>query len=322
MLSPDRSSSARSATSRLVSRRTLLLGGAVSLMAGCASDIRPLSEEAKAKVGSPTPSATASPSASSSASATATSSASASASASAHATSSSSSAARVPVSKDALVEGWQKYPGPLKLTGEYMGEYQPATASSPAKNVPKPLKDVPHREEPTFQGAYETLRAYYSAQITALKDGHYADQAIELTYPADKSAIDEVKAVKELYEKNGWYMDFTCSISMRNTEPRTALKNGDGYVEIMMDAKYSATAIHQPDGTERKIPAITQVAIPHVMLYTEGKWWRISTGYLDERFAGGKGSSGSSGSGSSSSGGSGSAGSNGSSSSDRGSTKV
>lgn len=316
MLSSDRSSSTRSAASRLLSRRTLLLGGAVSLMAGCASDIRPLSEEAKAKVGSPTPSVTASPSA------TATSSASASASASAHATSSSSSAARVPVSEDALVEGWEKYPGPLKLTGEYMGEYQPATDSSPAKNVPKPLKTVPHREEPTFQGAYETLRAYYSAQITALKDGHYADQAIELTYPADKSAIDEVKAVKELYEQNGWYMDFTCSISMRNTEPRTALKNGDGYVEIMMDAKYSATAIHQPDGTERKIPAITQVAIPHVMLYTEGKWWRIGNDYLNERLNGGKGSSGSSSSGSSGSGSSGSAGSSGSSSSGRGSTKV
>lgn len=320
MLSPDRSSSTRSATSRLLSRRTLLLGGAVSLMAGCASDIRPLSEEAKAKVGSPAPSASASPSASSSASATATSSASASASASANATSSSSSAARVPVSEDALVEGWQKYPGPLKLTGEYMGEYQPATDSSPAKNVPKPLKTVPHREDPTFQGAYETLRAYYSAQITTLKDGRYADQAIELTYPADKSAIDEVKAVKELYEQNGWYMDFTCTISMRNTEPRTALKNGDGYVEIMMDAKYSATAIHQPDGSERKIPAITQVAIPHVMLYTEGKWWRIGNDYLNERLNGGKGSSDSSDS--SSSGGSGSAGSSGSSSSGRGSTKV
>ncbi|MFV0907737.1 hypothetical protein HMPREF2845_04470 [Rothia sp. HMSC065B04] len=318
MLSPDRSSSTRSATSRLLSRRTLLLGGAVSLMAGCASDIRPLSEEAKAKVGSPAPSASASPSASSSASATATSSASASASASANATSSSSSAARVPVSEDALVEGWQKYPGPLKLTGEYMGEYQPATDSSPAKNVPKPLKTVPHREDPTFQGAYETLRAYYSAQITTLKDGRYADQAIELTYPADKSAIDEVKAVKELYEQNGWYMDFTCTISMRNTEPRTALKNGDGYVEIMMDAKYSATAIHQPDGSERKIPAITQVAIPHVMLYTEGKWWRIGNDYLNERLNGGKGSSDSSDS--SSSGGSGSAGSSGSSG--RGSTKV
>ena len=306
MLSSDRSSSTRSATSRLVSRRTLLLGGAVSLMAGCASDIRPLSEEAKAKVGSPTPSASASPSASSSASATATSSASASASASAHATSSSSSAARVPVSEDALVEGWQKYPGPLKLTGEYMGEYQPATASSPAKNVPKPLKSVPHREEPTFQGAYD------SAQIAALKDGRYADQAIELTYPADKSAIDEVKAVKELYEKNGWYMEFTCSISMRNTEPDSAVKDGDGYVEILVDSQYSATAIHQPDGTERKVPAITQVSVSHIMLYTEGKWWRISTGYLDERFAGGKGSSGSSGS----------AGSSGSSSSGRGSTKV
>lgn len=318
MLSPDRSSSTRSATSRLLSRRTLLLGGAVSLMAGCASDIRPLSEEAKAKVGSPASSASASPSASSSASATATSSASASASASANATSSSSSAARVPVSEDALVEGWQKYPGPLKLTGEYMGEYQPATDSSPAKNVPKPLKTVPHREDPTFQGAYETLRAYYSAQITTLKDGRYADQAIELTYPADKSAIDEVKAVKELYEQNGWYMDFTCTISMRNTEPRTALKNGDGYVEIMMDAKYSATAIHQPDGSERKIPAITQVAIPHVMLYTEGKWWRIGNDYLNERLNGGKGSSDSSDS--SSSGGSGSAGS--SDSSGRGSTKV
>ncbi len=308
MLSP--SSSTRSAASRLVSRRALLLGGVATLMAGCASDIRPLSEEAKAKIGSPAPSASAT--ASSSASSSASASPSASATASASAKSSSSSAARVPVSEDALVEGWEKYPGPLKLTGEYMGEYQPATASSPAKNVPKPLKTVPHREEPTFQGAYETLRAYYSAQITALKDGRYADQAIELTYPADKSAIDEVKAVKELYEQNGWYMEFTCSIVMQNTEPRTALKNGDGYVEIMVDAKYSATAIHQPDGTERKIPAITQVAIPHVMLYTEGKWWRIGNDYLNERLNGGKGSSGS--------GGSSSAGSSGSSG--RGSTKV
>ena len=320
MLSFARSSRTRSATSRLLSRRTLLLGGAVSLMAGCASDIRPLSEEAKAKVGSPTPSAsaTASRSASSSASAAATSSASASASAK----SSSSSAARVPVSEDALIEGWKKYPGPLKLTGEYMGEYQPATASSPAKNVPKPLKTVPHREEPTFQGAYETLRAYYSAQIATLKDGRYADQTIELTYPADKSAIDEVKAVKELYEKNGWYMDFTCSISMRNTEPDSAVKDGDGYVEILVDSQYSATAIHQPDGTERKVPAITQVSVSHIMLYTEGKWWRISTDYLNERVNDGRDSSDSSRSGSSGSGGSGSAGSDGSSSSGRGSTKV
>ena len=313
MLSSDRSSSARSAASRLVSRRALLLGGAVSLMAGCASDIRPLSEEAKAKVGSPTPSASAtasSPASSASSAPSATATASASAK-------STSSAARVPVSEDALIEGWRKYPGPLKLTGEYMGEYQPATASSPAKNVPKPLRSVPHREEPTFQGAYETLRAYYSAQIAALKDGRYADQTIELTYPADKKAIDEVKAVKELYEQNGWYMDFTCSISMQNREPDSALKNGDGYVEIMIDAQYSATAIHQPDGTERKIPAITQVAIPHIMLYTEGKWWRISTDYLNERVNDGKDSSDSS-----RSGGSSSAGSSGSSSSGRGSTKV
>ena len=100
MLSP--SSSTHSAVSRLMSRRTLLLGGAVSLMAGCASDIRPLSEEAKAKVGSPTPSASASASASSSPAA--------SQSASASAKSSSSSAARVPVSKDALVEGWESTP--------------------------------------------------------------------------------------------------------------------------------------------------------------------------------------------------------------------
>lgn len=310
MLSPTRSSSTRSAASRLLSRRTLLLGGVATLMAGCASDIRPLSEEAKAKIDSPSPSASAT--ASSSASGSASASPSASATASASAKSSSSSAARVPVSEDALVEGWEKYPGPLKLTGEYMGEYQPATDSSPAKNVPKPLKAVPHREEPTFQGAYETLRAYYSAQITALKDGRYADQAIELTYPADKSAIDEVKAVKELYEQNGWYMDFTCSISMRNTEPRTALKNGVGYVEIMMDSQYSATAVHMPDGTERKVPEITQVSIPHVMLYTEGKWWRISNSYAEERLNDGKGSSDSS-----SSGGSSSSGSSG-----RGSTKV
>ncbi len=38
----------------------------------------------------------------------------------------------------------------------------------------------------------------------------------------------------------------------KDTEPGSALKNGDGYVEIVMDAEYSAAAIHQPDGTERK----------------------------------------------------------------------
>lgn len=31
----------------------------------------------------------------------------------------------------------------LKLTGQYTGEYQPATSSAPAQNVPKPLKTVP-----------------------------------------------------------------------------------------------------------------------------------------------------------------------------------
>ena len=101
---------------------------------------------------------------------------------------------------------------------------------------------------------------------------------------------------------------------MQNTEPGSALKNGDGYVEIVMDAEYSAAASHQPDGTERKVPAITQVFVSHVMLYTEGKWWRISNDYLSERFIGGKGSSGS--------GESSSTGSSGSSSSGRGSTKV
>ena len=115
------------------------------------------------------------------------------------------------------------------------------------------------------------------------------------------------------------HMDFTCrrfQDAEYGASNRPAV-NGDGYVEIMMDAKYSATAIHQPDGTERKIPAITQVAIPHVMLYTEGKWWRIGNDYLNERLNGGKGSSASSGSAGSSS-----AGSSGSSSSGRGSTKV
>jgi len=158
------------------------------------------------------------------------------------------------------------------------------------------------------------LHAYYSAQIATLKDGRYIDQTNDLTYPADKRASDEVKVFKELHEKNGWYMKFTCSIVMQNTEPDSALKNGDGYVEIVMDAEYSAAAIHQPDGTERKVPAITQVFVSHVMLYTEGKWWRISNDYLSERFIGGKGSSGS--------GESSSTGSSGSSSSGRGSTKV
>lgn len=197
----------------------------------------------------------------------------------------------VPESEDALVEGWEKYPGPLKLTGEY----QPATSSAPAQNVPKPLKTVPHRDEPTFEGAYETLRAYYSALITTLKDGHYASQAVELIHPEDRSAIDEINAVKELYEQKGWYMEFTCSISMQKTEPVGAVKDGDGYVLIHVNAEYSATAVHQPDGTERKVPAVTQTSTPHVMLFAEGKWWRISVPYMNERLGTGSDSSGSSG---------------------------
>ena len=202
---------------------------------------------------------------------------------------------RVPESEDALVEGWEKYPGPLKLTGQYTGEYQPATSSAPAQNVPKPLKTVPHLDEPTFEGAYETLRAYYSALITTIKDGHYASQAVELIHPEDRSAIAEINAVKELYEQKGWYMEFTCSISMQKTEPVGAVKDGDGYVVIYVNAEYSATAVHQPDGTERKVPAVTQTSTPHVMLFAEGKWWRINVPYMDERLGTGSDSSGSSG---------------------------
>lgn len=183
----------------------------------------------------------------------------------------------------------------LKLTGQYTGEYQPATSSAPAQNVPKPLKTVPHRDEPTFEGAYETLRAYYSALITTLKDGRYASQAVELIHPEDRSAIAEINAVKELYEQKGWYMEFTCSISMQKTEPVGAVKDGDGYVLIHVDAEYSATAVHQPDGTERKVPAITQNSTPHVMLFAEGKWWRISVPYMNERLGTGSDPSGSSG---------------------------
>lgn len=182
----------------------------------------------------------------------------------------------------------------LKLTGQYTGEYQPATSSAPAQNVPKPLKTVPHRDEPTFEGAYETLRAYYSALITTLKDGRYASQTVELIHPEDRSAIAEINAVKELYEQKGWYMEFTCSISMQKTEPVGAVKDGDGYVLIHVDAEYSATAVHQPDGTERKVPAVTQTSTPHAMLFAEGKWWRISVPYMNERLGTGSDSSGSS----------------------------
>ena len=110
---------------------------------------------------------------------------------------------RVPESEDALVEGWEKYPGPLKLTGQYTGEYQPATSSAPAQNVPKPLKTVPHRDEPTFEGAYETLRAYYSALITTLKYGHYATQAVALIHLAERRAIAGINADEEHYEQKG-----------------------------------------------------------------------------------------------------------------------
>lgn len=293
MFSPIRSSSARSNTvspSAPLARRTLLLGGLATLTAGCAARVHPLSEEAKRKLPA------ASPSASASASPAASTSTPPSSAATNDATNGTNAdAPRVPESEDALVEGWEKYPGPLKLTGQYTGEYQPATSSAPAQNVPKPLKTVPHRDEPTFEGAYETLRAYYSALITTLKDGRYASQAVELIYPEDRSAIAEINAVKELYEQKGWYMEFTCSISMQKTEPVGAVKDGDGYVVIYVEAEYSATAVHQPDGTERKVPAITQNSTPHVMLFAEGKWWRISVPYMNERLGTGSDSSGSSG---------------------------
>lgn len=292
MFSPIRSSSARSNTvspSAPLARRTLLLGGLATLTAGCAARVHPLSEEAKRKLPA------ASPSASASASPAASTSTPPSSAATNDATNGTNAdAPRVPESEDALVEGWEKYPGPLKLTGQYTGEYQPATSSAPAQNVPKPLKTVPHRDEPTFEGAYETLRAYYSALITTLKDGRYASQVVELIHPEDRSAIAEINAVKELYEQKGWYMEFTCSISMQKTEPVGAVKDGDGYVVIYVEAEYSATAVHQPDGTERKVPAITQNSTPHVMLFAEGKWWRISVPYMNERLGTGSDSSGSS----------------------------
>lgn len=287
MFSP--SSSARSNTvspSAPLARRTLLLGGLAVLTAGCAARVHPLSEEAKRKLPATSPSASASASPAASTSTTPSSAATNGA---------NTDAPRVPESEEALVKGWEKYPGPLKLTGQYTGEYQPATSSAPAQNVPKPLKAVPHRDEPTFEGAYETLRAYYSALITTLKDGHYASQAVELIHPEDRSAIAEINEVKELYEQKGWYMEFTCSISMQKTEPVGAVKDGDGYVVIYVDAEYSATAVHQPDGTERKVPAITQNSTPHVMLFAEGKWWKISVPYMNERLGTGSDSSGSSG---------------------------
>lgn len=294
MFSP--SSSAHSNTvspSAPLARRTLLLGGLAALTAGCAARVHPLSEEAKRKLPA------ASPSASASASPAASTSAAPSSAATNDATNgtndANADAPRVPESEDALVKSWEKYPGPLKLTGQYTGEYQPATSSAPAQNVPKTLKTVPHRDEPTFEGAYETLRAYYSALITTLKDGRYASQAVELIHPEDRSAIAEINAVKELYEQKGWYMEFTCSISMQKTEPVGAVKDGDGYVLIHVDAEYSATAVHQPDGTERKVPAVTQNSTPHVMLFAEGKWWRISVPYMNERLGTGSDSSGSSG---------------------------
>ena len=296
MFSPIRSSSARSNTvspSAPLARRTLLLGGLATLTAGCAARVHPLSEEAKRKLPAASPSASASVSPAAS---TSTLPSSAATNDATNGTNDANAdAPRVPESEDALVEGWEKYPGPLKLTGQYTGEYQPATSSAPAQNVPKPLKTVPHRDEPTFEGAYETLRAYYSALITTLKDGHYASQAMELIHPKDRSAIAEINEVKELYEQKGWYMEFTCSISMQKTEPVGAVKDGDGYVVIYVEAEYSATAVHQPDGTERKVPAITQNSTPHVMLFAEGKWWRISIPYMNERLGTGSDSSGSSG---------------------------
>ena len=177
---------------------------------------------------------------------------------------------RVPESEDALVEGWEKYPGPLKLTGQYTGEYQPATSSAPAQNVPKPLEAVPHRDEPTFEGAYETLRAYYSALITTLKDGHYASQAVELIHPEDRSAIAEINAVKELYEQKGWYMEFTCSISMQKTEPVGAVKDGDGYVRFMLMPSTQPppfTSPMAPSGRSRpspRLPRRTSCSSPRV----------------------------------------------------------
>lgn len=139
-----------------------------------------------------------------------------------------------------------------------------------AQNVPKPLKTVPHRDEPTFEGAYETLRAYYSALITTLKDGRYASQAVELIHPEDRSAIAEINEVKELYEQKGWYMEFTCSISMQKTEPVGAVKDGDGYLVIYVDAEYSAppfTSPTAPSGRSRpspRIPRHTSCSSPRV----------------------------------------------------------
>ena len=62
----------------------------------------------------------------------------------------------------------------------------------------------------------------------------------------------------------------------QNTEPGSALKNGDGYVEIVMDAEYSAAAIHQRMA-RAQVPAITQVFVSHVMLYQKVSGGALAT---------------------------------------------
>ncbi len=189
----------------------------------------------------------------------------------------------LPASEKDLIENWQKFTGPLELTNKYPSEYEPASTSAPAKNVPEPPTQVPTRTHPTFEGAYETLRAYYSALISARKDGRYASQAQSFIHPQDYTLLEEVGDFKELYNQGGWYTDFICSISMEQKEPTAALKGDDGYLAIYLRSHYSATSIRQPDGTERNIPEATQAALSHPMLFTQGRWWVISNDYLAQR---------------------------------------
>ena len=173
-------------------RRTALgvaVAGALSALAACASDIRPLAGGTGSA--SPWEAATASESASASASASASPSAATSASASA----SVSAASGLPSSG-------KSYKGAMKFDSyEKTGEYVPASATNPAEHMPKPVPPA-NMKEHSVDGAYAFLSFWLASLNYLMMTGDPGP--IEVVY-YEGYGIEKYPSTLKLYATGlGW----------------------------------------------------------------------------------------------------------------------
>ncbi len=242
-------------------RRTALgvaVAGALSALAACASDIRPLAGSTGSA--SPSEAATASESASASASASASPSAAASDSASA---------------ASGLPSSGKSYKGAMKFDSyEKTGEYVPASATNPAENMPKPVPPA-NMKEHSVDGAYAFLSFWLASLNYLLMTGDMGP--IDTVYHKGY-AWEEYSSIVKVYASGaGWvYGTETPYIVELLTDAPREVPGSDntrfiweGY--LYMDPKMVRHYRNQPEKPASADESKKKVA-RFRLEYKDGKW--------------------------------------------------